>query len=530
MNILIANPAFRRDMGDGLERFLLGAGIRFPWSMLKHKGKRPRFAIFPMFLGYTAALLEKDGLKVSALDGVPLDIDDATFIERAIEAQPDVIVLEPNSAVITDLLALVKILKEKTQASILLVGTHVTAEYRQIIASHPEVDYIIRGEFEYGVLDLIKALREQTPLDAVAGLVYREADGQAPVKVELARKVDSLDDLPRPARHLFPAWFDPDMRAYKDGFYQASPAFDMHATRGCPYSCNFCAWVHVLYEDGSQRLRNPIAVADEMEYLEREHGAKEIYFDDDNFSANRKFVHALCDELLRRNSTIRWSALTDAIALNDGLLEKMASAGCIGIKFGLDSADSEVLRTTNKPLKVSRVHNIVRQASRLGIKTHMTVVLGLAGETRESLERTFKFACDLDIDSIQISIATPMPGTPLYDDLKSAGKLSFSHWDELDGYASTVIQYDDFSRQYIEGFVADAHTRWLRSRMKHPAWLLRQLRYLGRLGAKAGIGGLYRRVGRFYRIVSGDSTACGCAGNRSAVTVSENTHTPTVRW
>jgi len=530
MNVLIANPAFRRDMGDGLERFLLGAGIRFPWSMLKHQGKRPRFAIFPMFLGYTAALLERAGFAVRALDGVPIDLGDDDFEARAVEASPDVIVLEPNSAVISDVLALAERLKTRTGATIVLVGTHATAEYRTLIERHAVVDYVVRGEFEYGVLDLLQALRDGTAVPNVPGVAWREADGKAPIKVDHARRVDALDELPRPARHLFPAWFDSDMSAYKDGFYQGSPAFDMHATRGCPYSCNFCAWVHVLYQDGPQRLRDPKAVVDEMEYLVDEHGAREIYFDDDNFSANRKFVGALCDELLARGRSIRWSALTDAIALNEGLLDRMAEAGCVGIKFGLDSADSEVLRSTNKPLKVSRVHDIVARASKLGIKTHMTVVLGLAGETQESLERTFRFACDLDIDSIQISIATPMPGTPLYEDLRRDGKLEFERWDELDGYASTVIDYEHFSREYIESFVAEAHTRWLRSRMRHPRWLLRQLRYLGRLGARAGARGLYRRAERFYRIASGDSTACGCAGNRSAVMPSPDEHTPTIRW
>lgn len=530
MKVLIANPAFRRDMGDGLERFLLGAGIRFPWSMLKNKGKRPRFAIFPMFLGYTAALLEEQGHKVNALDGVPLDLHDQEFIERAIEAEPAIIVMEPNSAVITDMLALAESLKQSTGAIIVLVGTHVTAEYRDLMKTAPMVDYIIRGEFEYGVVDLVNALDKGSDISTVQGVVWREADGQAPIKVAHARKVESLDALPMPARHLFPAWFDNDMSAYKDGFYQGAPAFDMHATRGCPYSCNFCGWVHVLYQDGSQRLRDPSAVVDEMEYLAREHGAREIYFDDDNFSANRKFVTALCDELERRKSNIRWSALTDAIALNDGLLQRMANAGCVGIKFGLDSADSEVLRSTNKPLKVSRVHDIVKQATKLGIKTHMTVVLGLSGESRESLERTFKFACDLDIDSIQISIATPMPGTPLYQELERDNKLEFTQWDELDGYASTVIKYEHFSRQYLEDFVASAHTRWLRARLRHPLWLVRQFRYLGRLGAKSGMKGLVRRAERFYRIVSGDSTAVARIGNRAMNDNPGNAHTPTIRW
>lgn len=530
MNVLITNPAIRRDVGNGLERYLLGSGIRFPWSMLKEQTSRPRFAIFPMFLGYAAALLEKENFTVFALDAVPLNLSYEEFLSRAVEKKPDVIVFEPNSAVINDVLEIALKLKNDTQATIVMVGTHVTAEYRDIISTQKHVDYIVRGEFEYGLLDLLTALREGQSTTTIPGIVSRESDGTAPIKVDHARGIETLDDLPLPARHLFPAWFDNDMTAYKDGFYQGSPAFDVHATRGCPYSCNFCAWVHVLYQDGSQRLRDPKSVVDEMEYLAKEHGAKEIYFDDDNFSANRKFVKSLCNELIKRKSNIRWSALTDAIALNDGLLEHMAEAGCVGIKFGLDSADSDVLRNTNKPLKVSRVHQIVGQAIKLNIKTHMTVVLGLSGETQESLERTFQFACDLDIDSIQISIATPMPGTPLFDELKANNKLEFSQWDELDGYASTVIKYDHFSREYIEHFVSDAHTRWLRSRMKHPLWLLRQIRYLGRLGSGAGLQGLYRRAIRFYRIVKGDSTAVIHIEKQPVAQTVANEHTPTIRW
>jgi len=530
MNVLIANPAIRRNVGGGLERFLLGSGIRFPWSMLKRQGSRPRFAIFPMFLGYTAALLEREGFTVKALDGVPIDLSEKDFLNKAVESNPDIVIFEPNSAVITDILQIAKTIKDSTDAIIVLVGTHATAQYRDLISNETVVDFIVRGEFEYGVLDLLTALRENREVSGVSGIAWKEADGTAPIKVDYARGIDVLDELPLPARHLFPTWFDKDMSVYKDGFYQGSPAFDVHATRGCPYSCNFCAWVHVLYQNGNQRLRDPKLVVDEMEYLAKEHRAKEIYFDDDNFSANRKFVKSLCDELIERNSNIRWSALTDAIALNDGLLEHMAKAGCVGIKFGLDSADSNVLRKTEKPLKVSRVHDIVKQAIRLNIKTHMTVVLGLSGETRDSLERTFQFACDLDIDSIQISIATPMPGTPLFDQLKADNKLQFSQWDELDGYASTVIDYEHFSRQYLENFVSDAHTRWLRARMKHPLWLLRQFRYLGRLGAGAGLKGLYRRALRFMRLLTGDSSASKRASHRSSQVLTSDDHTPTIRW
>ena len=516
LKVLIANPACRRKLGDGLERYMMGSGIRFPWSLVKHEHTRPRFSMFPMFLGYTAALLEEDGCDVVVIDGVPLDLDDQTFLERLIDAKPDIVIFEPNSAVIDDVLHLAEQIKIRCKTKIVLVGSHVSAELQSVFHHSDNIDFAVMGEFELGVQALINAIRNDLAFDSLAGVAYRQ-NGQLIMPKGLAPALENLDSLPVPARHLFPAYFDTDLNAYHDGFNQFSPAIDMHATRGCPHRCNFCVWVQVLYDNGQQRLRSPSLVVDEMEMLVQTHGAKEIYFDDDNFTANKKYVNVLCDEMIRRGAKIPWSALADAIALNEGMLEKMAEAGCIGVKFGLDSADSDVLRKSNKPLKVSRVGDLVKKARKLGIKTHMTVVLGLSGETRQSLDRTFKFSCDLDIDSIQFSMATPIPGTALYDNLKNEQKLNFVKWEELDGYSSSVIQYDDFSRDYLEQFEFTAHTRWLRARLKHPLWILRQIRYLARLSRVQGWTGFRRRLRRGTRLVLGDSTMVGVGQNKTSI-------------
>lgn len=508
MKVLIGNPACRRKMDNGLERYMMGSGIRFPWSLLKHENSKPRFSMFPMFLGYAAALLENDGFEVGVIDGVPLNLSDEEYESAVVAFEPDVIVVEPNSAVVDDVMQQLTRLRTHSSATTVVIGTHVTAEYKQLFKQYEVADYAVSGEYEYGLLSLLQHLRQGQAVTDLKGVIYRDQDTH-PINNGIATAVENLDDLPVPARHLFPAYFNSDINAYHDGFNQLSPAIDMHATRGCPYRCNFCVWVQVLYRNGSHRLRTPSAVVDEMILLEKTYNAKEIYFDDDNFTANKKFVHELCDEILKRDVRIAWSALADAIALNESMLEKMASAGCIGLKFGLDSADSEVLRKSNKPLKVSRVDGLVNKAKALGIKTHMTVVLGLSGETQETLQRTFDFSCCLDIDSIQYSLATPIPGTKLYDGLKDEHKLHFKRWDELDGYSSSVIVYEDFDRAYIENFMMDVHTRWLRARLRHPLWILRQARYLARLGKAQGLPGLYRRLGRGARLLMGDTAKVG---------------------
>lgn len=252
------------------------------------------------------------------------------------------------------------------------------------------------------------------------------------------------------------------------------------------------------------------------------YGAKEIYFDDDNFTAHRGFVKDFCAAMKRRNVDIKWSVLADAIALNDGLLEIMADAGCIGIKFGLDSADAEVLRETDKPLKVSNIGPLVDAARRCGVKTHMTVVVGLKGETRESLERTFSFACGLDIDSIQISMATPIPGTRFYEEVKAEGSLVLESWDQLDGYSTAVLSYDGLSQAELEEFMSGVQGRWLRARLRHPRWVARQVKYLLRLGTATGVPGMYHRLRRGLQVALGDTQLIYGLGQQAALPDAED--------
>jgi radical SAM superfamily enzyme YgiQ (UPF0313 family) len=349
----------------------------------------------------------------------------------------------------------------------------------------------------------MECLRDGEPFEALRGIAWRNSVGKAVIN-DRADPISPLDDLPFPARHLFPAYFDTDMAVYRDGFCQHSPSYHMHTSRGCPFKCNFCDRIQVLYADNKQRHFTAGRVVDEMEAVKRA-GAREIYFDDDNFTSSKAHVIALCDEILRRGVGIAWSAMCDAIVLTPQLLAKMSEAGCIGIKFGLDSADPQVLSAISKPLKLVNVERVVAAAKALRIKTHMSVVLGLTGETEVTLQRTFAYACKIDIDSVQFSLATPLPGTAMYRDLQAQGGLVAGSWAEFDGANRTVVVYPSISRQYLERFMADSHSRWLRSKFRQPRWLLRQMRFLARTAASQGLPGVWHRFLRALQLLQGDA-------------------------
>jgi radical SAM superfamily enzyme YgiQ (UPF0313 family) len=510
MRVLLANPAFTRDLGDGLERYMLGAGMRYPWSLLKRTSDRPRYAMFPLFMAYAAAVLEQEGFAVRVIDGVPLNLREEEFLARVRETSPDVIFFEPNAAVIDDTLGLIKTLRETVPATLVLGGSHATSRAQHLIENHAFVDYVVIGEYERSLFRLMECLRNGGSVASLRGIAYRDGRGKA-VLNERSEAIAPLDDLPIPARHLFPAYFETDMAVYRDGFCQHSPAFHMHTSRGCPFKCNFCDRIHVLFADNRQRFFSPGRVVKEMLDVKAA-GAREIYFDDDNFTSNKAHVMALCDEIVRRGVDLPWSAMCDAIVLTPDLLKKMSAAGCIGIKFGLDSSDTKVLHTINKPLKLENLERIVETAKALRIKTHASVVLGLSGETKETLHNTFAYVCKLDIDSIQFSLATPLPGTPMYRDLELAGDLTAGGWAEFDGANHTVIRYRDISKQEIEAFMAQSHSGWVRAKCKDPKWLLRQARFTARAARSRGLGGVWERFTRALQLVRGDARVIGHAG------------------
>ena len=508
MNILIANSALRFELDDEGERYFFGAGCRFPWSLRKEKKSHPRFAMFPFFLGYTAALLERDGFDVKVIDGVPLNLSNDEFMERAIAARPDVILFEPATPAMNWVGRLSRELAEKTGATIVYAGSHVTSFPREVLEEQPHVSHVMIGEYEMAFLELARRLREGRDASGLRGVGFRAADGQF-AGGQRAAEIDPVEQLPPPARHLFPAYFDRNLARYHDGFCQHRPAIQLHSSRGCPFRCNFCLWIQVMYNNGKHRCFPAARVVDEMIEARDKFGAREVYFDDDDFTVRKEHVLRLCDEIERRHVGIPWSVMGDAMATDEETLTRMARAGCVGMKFGLESADPEVLRRISKPIKLDRVRLVTDVARRLGIKTHMTVTFGLSGETHESMQRTFDFACSLDIDSVQFSVATPYPGTRFYEELRQKGRLKFERWEEFDGANNAVFDGEGLDPDFVERFEATAHGRWLRHKMRDPRWIARQTRYLIRLTRGQGLSGLYKRVSRGYKLLIQRTVAPG---------------------
>ncbi|MET0389358.1 MAG: radical SAM protein [Polyangiales bacterium] len=494
MTILLANAPTRLAVGPRQERFFVKAGSRWPFSIQKDPSESCRYVPFPFSLAYLAALLERHDLPIEVYDGVALNSDRPTFLARCKSYAPKLVLMESTTPTIDDDLALCAELKAQTGALIVLAGAHPTHFARSLIEANPQVDWVLKGEYELNALAALRALHAGAPLDGVAGLVYRKPDGSI-VEGPKGEPIRDLDHLPFPARHLFPTRQAPTMWPYWDGFCQRRPAVQMHSSRGCPFKCTFCLWVSVIYEQGPYRVFSGKRIVDEMEHVVNAYGAREIYFDDDIFSVREDHVLDVCREIEARGLLVSWSVMGDAMAITDRALDAMAAAGCIGMKFGVESANKAVLKKLRKPIKIDRVRKVAELCAARGIKTHATITFGLEGDTPETMQETLDYACTLGVDSIQFSVTTPFPGTEHYARAEKEKRL-IGRFKDFDGAHSSVLRFDHMSAQYVAEFAERASSVWLRARLKDPAWVSRQFKYMLQITRDQGLAGASRRARR----------------------------------
>ena len=480
MKVFLFNPLYAFPLDGRREKYYIRSGSRWPHSGIKRKGSLPHYLPFPFFLAYAAAWLRKDGFEVVACDCVALDMPLEGLLARIEAEKPDILFFETTTPTISfDLDAAARIKQRLGGACLVLGGPHSSVYPGEILKTRPEIDFVLIGEYEESLLELARALRDDLPVSGVKGVYRRAGDG---VEFSGPRAlIDPLDKLPAPARDMFPASWLPNPGIYWDGFCQYRPALQVHASRGCPYRCDFCLWNQVMYSNGKYRTFSAGRVVDEMEGLKRRYGAREIYFDDDDFTINAAQVSAIAGEITARGLDIKWSCMGDAVNLNRELVEKMAASGCVGIKFGVESGSPRVLKSLGKPLDLAKVRKVVEWCGASRIKTHATFSLGLPEDDEESLRETLEFLNDFEPDSIQVSICTPFPGTRFFKKAEEEKLLKTTDWEKYDGKAGDVLRHPRVDIGAVERLRDRAVRLWLLRRAVSPSWLAKQVYYFFRL-------------------------------------------------
>jgi radical SAM superfamily enzyme YgiQ (UPF0313 family) len=446
MRTLLANPPWLRSGWYGVR-----AGSRWPHLERADSPYMP----FPFLMGYAAAVLEADGRDVRAIDACAERIDRDTFVGRVLADPPEVFVAEISTPSLSEDLATVAALRRGGfEGTVLLAGLHKEMYGADFLAAHPGIDGTLVGEYELTLRTLLRVWeRGRTSLsEPIPGLILRQRDGVSDGGRKPSQQ--ALDTLPWPARHLFP------MDRYHDlpGGIPA-PSVQMWASRGCSFTCSFCAWPQILYADHLYRTRSPQEVAREMRAM-IDAGYRSLYFDDDTFNLGKKRTAELADAFAEAELGTPWAFMGRADTCEPSQYEDLVRTGLRAVKYGVESADTARLKRIGKNLDVDRVRASVAAARSLGVKVHLTFMFGLPGETAETMQRTLDLAYELDPDSAQFTIAVPFPGSRLHGELRAEGRLDDIDFADLDGYRTGVVRTDALEAEQIVSFVHSVHRRW----------------------------------------------------------------------
>jgi anaerobic magnesium-protoporphyrin IX monomethyl ester cyclase len=446
-----------------------------PWSKPGHVGMRagcrwPHFELaispfmpFPFYLAYCAALLQKHGFEV-LIDAIAEKISEDNYFARMKAFNPDLVVHEVATASIRTDLRHAKIVRQiLPEAKIFFGGPHHLMYEPKFLTDNKDVDFAVEGEYEIVVLEVAKHMYDQKALDQVQGLTLRDSTGTP--KSNGRAPLVPLEELPWPAREFLP------MDTYWDNQGDMpTPCLIVHASRGCPFTCNFCQWPQLMYGGNKYRIRDPKDVADEIAYCRDTYGSKSFYFDDDTFNIGKKRIVALCDEFIKHKLNMPWSAMSRADTTDIETLHKMKEAGMVAIKYGVESADQKIVDDCGKKLDLEVATRNIKETIRIGLKCHLSMTVGLPGETPETVKKTMEWVDDVNPDSVQFSIATPYPGSLLYDQLIARGHLLSGDFDEYDGANRSVIRTDAMTPEQIEEAHHKLVSRWHRKRFMTKLW------------------------------------------------------------
>jgi hopanoid biosynthesis associated radical SAM protein HpnJ len=338
---------------------------------------------------------------------------------------------------------------QNSETQIGLIGAHVAVLSEPTLREHPVIDFVCRHEFDYTCKDLAAGI----PWDQIRGLSYRDKYGTLhhTEDRELIHDWDAMPSvLPVYARDL-------DITKYFIG-YLRHPYVSFYTGRGCPAKCSFCLWPQTI--GGHQyRTKSPDVVGREMEEAKALFGdrVQEYMFDDDTFTIDKPRAIAISEHMKRLNIT--WSCNARA-NLDYDTLKQLRDNGLRLLLVGFESGNQEILNNINKGVRLEAARQFMKHCHDLGITVHGTFIIGLPIETRETVEETIRFACEISPHTIQVSIAAPYPGTQLYQEAKANGWFADHALVANSGIQTSTLHYPTLSSEQIEESVEQMYRRF----------------------------------------------------------------------
>ena len=363
----------------------------------------------PLNLLYLASYARSKGHKVAVVDAETESLDFETTKERVLAENPDLLAMTVPTPAMYPTDQLTQLIKKDSDVKMVVGGYHPSAIPVQTLQDLEAVDFVIAGEGEETLADLADALETNRPLKEVKGLVFRE-NGRI-VQNPTRPRIKDLDSLPFPARDLVKQEFYrlPQIKRITSNSYATS----LVTSRGCPYDCNYCSSKQVW--ERKLTFRSAENVVDEIEECVEKYNVRDFTIYDDLFTLVKRRVIEICYEIRRRKLDINWYCMGRVDTISGELLHHMDRAGCRQIHFGLESGNQTVLDSVRKQTTLDHARRAMKLMKKTRIMAAGSFMIGNPGETEETVNDTINFARELQLDYPSFYIATPYPGTDLYN-------------------------------------------------------------------------------------------------------------------
>jgi anaerobic magnesium-protoporphyrin IX monomethyl ester cyclase len=387
---------------------------------------------FPLGLGYISACVKQKGYDVKFFDPNVQNIKPEQIAEAALHEKPVFIgisFMTPQFAITSEMCSIIK--RICPEIPIVLGGAHPSVMPEKTLQEIPDADFVIVNEGEETVVTLLSALQSSKSFDNIKGLVFRK--NSEIIMSSPPEPIEDIDSLPMPDRTLIDQSF---YRAQSFLSFSSNTA-SIYTSRGCPGRCVFCCSGHRLRT--RIRERSVKSIMKEINYLVETFGIDYLLIKDDTFTLRKSRVEDFCDAIKKEHPKIKWHCMGRVNTVDYNLLSKMKRAGLHDIFFGIESGNDDILKKAKKGITTKAVRSAVSACKDLNIRTYGAFILGLPGDTVETINQTIDFACSLPLTLAGFSILIPYPGTQVFEDYYEIGKNEKIDYSSF--IASTGIHY-----------------------------------------------------------------------------------------
>lgn len=362
----------------------------------------------PLGLMYISSFLESKGEKNNILDfkGISNDLAYNKIKEKIIEIKPEFVgitcvVSEVN--IVNDMCQFIK--KNSSETIIVIGGPHVSICPENFVERGIKFDYLVLGEGEITVYELIQTLKEGADINNVEGIAFMK-DGKL-VKNKPREMIQNLDELP------FPAYDKVDMKYYcRPNVWAIRPiyisSFMIFTSRGCPYNCNFCA-AHAVW-GRKVRFMSAERVVAHIEYVIKNFEIDALYFGDESFTVSKQRIYDIFNLLKSKNIKILFGCQTRVNLLDEELLKFLKNNGCLQIDFGIESGSDRMLDIMNKQTNIEMSAKIAKICRKIKLRHFANMLINVPGETLDDIEKSLQFVKDMGYNSVIWNVYCPVPG------------------------------------------------------------------------------------------------------------------------